>query len=67
VMAECECGQYWNWWSQPVGFSIIETSHRDHGSPHATSPSWSQPVVRRAQPAIKGKKYTIVRLTLPSS
>jgi len=39
VMAECECGQYWNWWSQPVGFSIIETSHRDHGSPHATSPS----------------------------
>jgi hypothetical protein len=26
VMAECECecSQCWNWWSQPVGFSIIE-------------------------------------------
>ena len=39
VMAECECSQCGNWWSQPAGFSIIETSHRDHGSPHASSPS----------------------------
>jgi hypothetical protein len=39
VMAECECSQCGNWWSQPAGFSIIETSHCDHGSPHAKSPS----------------------------
>ena len=31
VMAECECSQCENWWSQPAGFSIIETSHREHG------------------------------------
>ena len=39
VMAECECSQCGNWWSQPAGFSIIETSRRDHGSRPANSPS----------------------------
>jgi hypothetical protein len=39
VMAECECSQCGNWWSQPAGCSIIETAHRDHGSRHARPPS----------------------------
>ena len=32
-------GQHAAWGSQPAGFSIIETSHRDHCSPRASSPS----------------------------